>query len=107
MRNLRRKVKTLESDLAYSNRRFNTLYYEKAQQEGTYNTMSFILPNMYALEREMCSVDMYSRPRVEYFSRRLSDKMKIKLFDDLAEQGYIRKTRDDSFGEVFEIKVIK
>ena len=107
VRSLRRKVKTLEIDLSYSNRRFNTLYYEKTQKENPYNTMSFILPNMYALEREMCPVDIYSRPRAEYFSRRLSDNMKIKLFDDLAEQGYIRKTRDDSFGEVFEIKVIK
>ena len=70
--------------------------------------MSFYLPNMYALEREMMSpVDVYSHPRAEYFSRRLSDSMKIKLFDDLAEQGYIHKTRDDEFGEVFEIKVIK
>ena len=107
VRSLRRKVKTLETDLAYSNRRFNTLYYEKTQQEEPHNTMSFILPNMYALEREMCSVDVYSRPKAEYFSRRLSDKMKIKLFDDLAEQGYIRKTRDDEVGEVFEIKVVR
>ena len=107
VRSLRRKVKTLENDLAYSNRRFNTLYYEKTQQEKPYNTMSFILPNMYVLEREIGPVDMYSRPRVEYFSRKLSDGMKIKLFDDLAEQGYIRKTRDDGFGEVFEIKVVK
>ena len=106
VRSLRRKVKTLENDLAYSNRRFNTLYYEKTQQEKTYDTMSFILPNMYALER-IGPVDMYSRPRAQYFSRRFSDGMKIKLFDDLAEQGYIRKTRDDEFGEVFEIKVVK
>ena len=107
VRRLRRKVKTLENDLAYSNRRFNTLYYEKTQQEIPYNTMSFILPNMYALEREMCTVDVYSCPKAEYFSRRLSDEMKIKLFDDLAEQGYIHKTRDDEFGEVFEIKIVK
>lgn len=107
VRSLRRKVKTLENDLAYSNRRFNTLYYEKTQQEKTYNTMYFTLPNMYALEREMCPVDIHSRPRAEYFSRRLSDEMKIRLFDDLAEKGYIRKTRDDGFGEVFEIKVVR
>ena len=35
VRSLRRKVKTLENDLAYSNRRFNTLYYEKTQQKKT------------------------------------------------------------------------
>lgn len=108
VRSLRRKVKTLENDLAYSRRRFNTLYYEKTQQEKPYNTMSFIIPNMYALERDMLSpVDIYSHPKAEYFSRRLSNEMKIKLFDDLAEQGYIRKTRDDQFGEVFEIKVVR
>ena len=39
VRSLRRKVKTLENDLEYSNRRFNTLYYEKTQQEKYYNTM--------------------------------------------------------------------
>lgn len=107
VRSLRRKVKTLENDLAYSNRRFNILYYEKTQQDKPYDTMSFILPNMYALEREMSPVDVYSHPRAEYFSRKLSDSMKIKLFDDLAEQGYVRKTRDDEFGEVFEIKVVR
>ena len=107
VRSLRRKVKTLENDLAYSNRRFSALYFEKTQQETPYNTMSFMLPNLYALEREMGPVDMYSRPRTEYFSRKLSDSMKIKLFDDLAEQGYIRKTRDDISGEVFEIKVVR
>lgn len=107
VRRLRRKVKTLENDLEYSNRRFNTLYYEKTQLDKPYNTMSFILPNMYALEREMSPVDVFSHPRAEYLSRKLSDSMKIKLFDDLAEQGYIRKTRDDKIGEVFEIKVIK
>lgn len=107
VRSLRRKVKTLENDLAYSNRRFNTLYFEKTQQEKSYNTMSFMLPNLYALEREMGPVDVYSHPKAEYFSRRLSDEMKIKMFDDLAEQGYIRKTRDDGFGEVFEIKVVR
>ena len=106
VRSLRRQVKNLENDLAYSNRRYNTLYYEKIQQDS-YNTMSFMLPNMYALEREMGPVDIYSHPRAEYFSRRLSNEMKIKMFDDLAEQGYIRKTRDDEFGEVFEIKVVK
>ena len=47
------------------------------------------------------------KPRVEYLTQRLTNEMKIKLFDNLVEQGYVRKTRDDETGEVYEIKVVR
>ena len=55
----------------------------------------------------MSPTDLDRRPRAEYITQRLTNDMKVKLFDDLAEQGYIRKTRDDEDGEVYEIKVVR
>lgn len=107
LRMLRKKVKTLESDLEFSNKRFNALYYEKTHQQVSYSTMSFLVPNLYKVEKLISPTDLDRRPRAEYITRQLTDEMKVKLFDDLAEQGFIRKTRDDEIGEVYEIKVVR
>lgn len=80
---------------------------EKASVEVPYSTMSFIIPNLYLMEATMGTIHLDSRPRAEYMTRRLTNEMKIKLFDDLFEQGYIRKTRDTKDGEVYEIKVVR
>lgn len=80
---------------------------QKKETEVPYSTMSFVVPNMYMVEKLMSPTDLDRRPRAEYITRRLTDEMKIKLFNDLAEQGYIRKTRDDKVGEVYEIKVVR
>lgn len=80
---------------------------QKKETEVPYSTMSFVVPNLYMTEKLMSPTDLDRIPRAEYITRRLTDEMKIKLFNDLAEQGYIRKTRDDEVGEVYEIKVVR
>lgn len=80
---------------------------EKASVEVPYSTMSFIIPNLYFMEATISPTHLDSRPRAEYLTRKLTNEMKIKLFDDLFEQGYIRKTRDTKDGEVYEIKVVR
>ena len=79
----------------------------KAAVDTPYSTMSFVVPNLYMVEKIMSPTDLDRRPRAECITKRLTDGMKVKLFDDLAEQGYIRKTRDDEVGEVYEIKVVR
>ena len=69
--------------------------------------MSFVVPNLYMTEELISPIDLDRRPRAEYITKRLTNKMKVKLFDDLVEQGYIRKARDDEDGEVYEIKVVR
>ena len=80
---------------------------QKKETEVPYSTMSFIVPNLYRLESIMSPTFLDCKPRAEYLTKRLTNEMKIKLFDDLVEQGYVRKTRDDETGEVYEIKVVR
>lgn len=80
---------------------------QKRETEVPYNTMSFIVPNLYRLESIISPTFLDCKPRAEYLTKRLTNEMKIKLFDDLIEQGYVRKTRDDNTGEVYEIKVVR
>ena len=80
---------------------------EKANVNVPYSTMSFIVPNLYLMEATMSPTQLDRRPRAEYLTRKLTDNMKIKLFDDLFEQGYIRRIRDNKDGEVYEIKVVR
>ena len=80
---------------------------EKASIEVPYSTLSFIVPNLYAIERDFTTIRVDSRPRAEYIQIRLTDNMKIKLFDELIDNGYIRKTADNKDGEIYEIKVVK
>ena len=80
---------------------------QKAAVDVPYSTMSFTIPNLYKLENVISPTFLDPKPRAEYLTRQLTNEMKVKLFDDLAEQGYIRKTRDDETGEVYEIKVVR
>lgn len=117
LRGLRKKVVALNNNLEYANlelKQRNSLITfleerlrQKAAVDVPYSTMSFVVPNLYMVEKVMSPTDLGRRPRAEYITKRLTDEMKVKLFDDLAEQGYIRKTRDDEVGEVYEIKVVR
>ena len=117
LRDLRIRVVALNNCLESANHEikqrnsFITFLEERLRQraavEVPYSTMSFMVPNLYMVEKLMSPTDLDRRPRAEYITERLTNEMKIKLFDDLAEQGYIRKTRDDRDGEVYEIKVVR
>ena len=79
----------------------------KQKEEACYNTLTFTLPNPYSLEREMVSpIYLDRRPRAEYMARKLTDNMKIKLFNDLLEQGYINYSSTNE-GDVYVIKVVR
>lgn len=106
LRRLRKKVETLEEDLGQANRRYNFLLQE-VKQELPVSTMSVMIPNLYTMEGVLGYKDMDSRPRAEYVTKRMTDKMKIKLVDDLFNQGFIRKVRDDEYGEVYEVKLVR
>lgn len=80
---------------------------QKRREDVPYNTLTFTLPNLYSLERDMVSPTYLDRrPRAEYMTRRLTDSMKIKLVNDLLEQGYIKYT-SNSEGDTYEIKVMR
>lgn len=106
LRRLRRKVKVLEADLHDANMRYNTLFFKKSQ-EVPFNTMSIMIPNVHYIEAVLGNRDMYSRPRADYVRERMTDKMKIKLVNDLVEQGYVRLVEDNDVGEIYEIKVVR
>lgn len=117
LRNLRTRVVALNNILESANRElkqrnsFITFLEERLMQKNAidvpYSTMSFVVPNLYMVEKVMSPTDLDRRPRAEYITKRLTNEMKVILFDDLVEQGYIRKTRDDEVGEVYEIKVVR
>lgn len=106
LRRLRKKVETLEKDLGQANRRYNFLLQE-VKHELPVSTMSVMIPNLYAMEGVLGYKDIDSRPRAEYVTKRMSDKMKIKLVDDLFNQGFIRKVSDNEYGEVYEVKLVR
>ena len=106
LRSLRRKVKVLEADLHSANMRYNTLFF-KQSQEVPFNTMSIMIPNVHHLEAVFGDRDMYCRPRADYVHKRMTDQMKIKLVNDLVEQGYVRLVEDNEIGEIYEIKVVR
>lgn len=106
LRRLRKKVETLEEDLGQANRRYNFLLQE-VKQELPVSTMSVMIPNLYTMEGVLGYKDMDSKPRAEYVTKRMTDKMKVKLVDDLFNQGFIRKVRDDEYGEVYEVKLVR
>ena len=117
LRDLRKRVVALNNSLEYANHEIKQRNYlitfleerlrQRAAVDVPYSTMSFLVPNLYMTEKLMSPTDLDRRPRAEYITKRLTNDMKVKLFDDLAEQGYIRKTRDDEVGEVYEIKVVR
>ena len=117
LRDLRKRVVALNNSLEYANHEIKqrnsliTFLEERLRQKAAvdvpYSTMSFVVPNLYMTEELISPIDLDRRPRAEYITKRLTNKMKVKLFDDLVEQGYIRKARDDEDGEVYEIKVVR
>ena len=117
LRDLRKRVVALNYSLEYANHEIkqrNSLINfleerlrQRAAVDVPYSTMSFVIPNLYMVEKVMSPTDLDRRPRAEYITKRLTDELNVKLFDDLAEQGYIRKTKDDEVGEVYEIKVVR
>ena len=106
LRSLRRKVKSLEEYLQSANMRYNALFYKKSQ-EVPFNTVSIMIPNTHHIEAICGFPKMDSYPRADYIHARMTDSMKIKLVNDLFEQGYIRKVQDDDVGEIYEIKVVR
>ena len=100
---VRNEIKQRNSLLTFLEERLR----EKASIEVPYSTMSFIIPNLYLMEATLKPTTLDSRPQAEYMTRKLTDEMKVKMFNDLFEQGYIRKTRDTKDGEVYEIKVVR
>lgn len=106
LRRLRRKVKVLESDLCRANQNYNALYYKKSQ-EVPYNTMTITIPNIHRIEVDYNLRDVDRRPIADHIFQRMSDRMKIKLVDDLFKQGYIRRIQDDDVCESYEVKVVR
>lgn len=43
----------------------------------------------------------------EFLMKRMTDTAKIHVMDDLIQQGYFRKVRDDQDVEIYEIKVVR
>ena len=124
LRRLRRQRKILANIITKNNRLMiqrveenrkdkQFIYYlqnelmRKRKEEASYSTLSFTLPNLYSLEKDMVSpILLDRRPRAEYMSRRLTDSMKTKLFDDLLEQGYISYSSTNE-GDIYTIKVVR
>ena len=80
---------------------------QKRKEEASYSTLTFTLPNLFSLEREMTSPTVLDRrPRAEYMTRKLTDDMKIKMFNDLLEQGYINYSSTYE-GDIYTIKVVR
>lgn len=106
LRRLRQEVKALKADLYRAKLNYNALFYKKSQ-EVPYSTMTVTMPNMHYIEYSYGLGDVSRRPVADHIYKRMSDQMKIKLVDDLFEQGYIRKVRDDDVCESYEVKVVR
>jgi hypothetical protein len=107
LRRLRNKVKALEADLSRINTNYNILLSYKKSQEVLFNTMTITMPNVHRIEIDYHLRDESRRPIADHIYKRMSEQMKIKLVDDLFEQGYIRKIQDDDVCESYEIKVVR
>lgn len=105
LRLLRNRVKLLENSLCQANRNYNNLLFIKAR-DVPYSTISIMIPNMYNVNQCFYRPYIDDLPRAEAVQKRMSDKMKLKLVDDLFEQGFIRKVQDNIDGEIYEIKCI-
>ena len=106
LRRLRDKVKVLEADLSKANMKYNDLFYKKSQ-EVPFNTLTIIIPNEYQIVHEYGLSNASRKPIADNIYKRMSDQMKIKLVDDLFEQGYIRKVRYNDLCESYEVKVVR
>lgn len=72
-----------------------------------YNSIQIMIPNMYGFETIMDPTRIDRRPRAEFLRERMTDNAKIHVMDELMNQGYFRKVRDDEFAEIYEIKVVR
>lgn len=107
LRRLRNRVKELEADLSRINTNYNILLSYKKSQEVPFNAMTITMPNVHRIEMDYHLSDVSRRPIADHIYKRMSEQMKIKLVDDLFEQGYIRKIQDDDVCESYEIKVVR
>lgn len=117
LRRLRKKAVVLEAGLTDVNRRYNELlrkYNElnrdygalvlskiREMQDGHYDRISIMIPQRCAYEQ--CA----AVPDQKYTHDKISAQMKVKFFDDLFEQGYIKCMQCNDISEVYEIHAIK
>lgn len=106
VRRLRKRVKFLDQTLSDANRRYNELYYRK-HPDNHYDTMSIFIPNVHYIARQVGSATMDHPGRIDYLAERISDSAKLKMFNDLLEQGYVKTVQDDLNGLVMEMKAIR
>jgi len=105
LRRLRKKARTLEDDLAYINSKYKTLYKDYVvlfRNKAQYDRLSFMIPQRCAYNSPYAPV-----PEQKQVYDKINAQMKVKFFDDLFEQGYMKCTRYDDISEVYEIQAIK
>lgn len=116
VRRLRNKVKTLEADCGKANYdkmvAFQEVtrwrqYVQENKVQLPYNSIQIIIPSMYGFEIIADPTRIDNKPRTEFLMKRMTDTAKIRVMDDLIQQGYFRKVRDDEYSEVYEIKVMR
>lgn len=116
VRRLRKKVKTLEADcskanydkmMAFQEVNMWRQYVQERKVQLPYDTIHIMIPNMYGFETIMAPTDIDCRPKAEFLMKRMTDTAKIHVMDDLINQGYFRKVRDDRETEIYEIKVVR
>lgn len=106
VRRLRKQVKFLDQALSDANRRYNELYYRK-HPDDHYDTMSIFIPNVHNIARQVGPATIDHPGRIDHLSERVSDSAKLKMFNDLLEQGYVKTVQDDLNGLVMEMRAIK
>ena len=116
VRRLRNKVKTFEADCGKANYdkmvAFQEVdmwrqYVQDNKVQLPYNSIQIIIPNMYGFETIMDPTRIDNKPKAEFLMKRMTDTAKIHVMDDLIQQGYFRKVRDDEYSETYEIKVVR
>ena len=116
VRRLRNKVKMLEADCSKANHDKMMAFQEVGmwrqhvqdnKVQLPYNSIQITIPNMYGFETIMDPTRIDRKPRAEFLMKHMTDTAKIHVMDDLIEQGYFRKVRDDEFAEIYEIKVMR
>ena len=71
-------------------------------QDAEYDRLSLMIP-------QRCTYDSPYIPILlqEHIYDRISTQIKVKFFDDLFEQGYIKLIHYDDVSDVYEMNVIK
>lgn len=90
-------------------------FYQKSLQEvksANYSTFMFSVPqsNVFRMPayinepyRDLCAEAHYA----ELKERKLTDKQKIEMFDQLLQQGFIRRYEPDTESTRYEIRVVR